>query len=153
MILLDADVLLIRLRFRQDPKAVENDRLLDLIRTGAVAAGVLQHTLLETVGMLSFNTASADIAGLYDAIPRRLNLTVIPAPTPADLYAGLTVDDVRDRIALKMSFGDAVAAAQVTRFVPAAAAFLTWNAKHFVGKLPVPVLTPAEWLAARPATP
>jgi hypothetical protein len=25
-------------------------------------------------------------------------------------------------------------------------AFLSWNAKHFAGKLPVPALTPREWL-------
>ena len=29
---------------------------------------------------------------------------------------------------------------------PALSAFVSWNAKHFVGKLGIPALTPREWL-------
>ena len=35
-------------------------------------------------------------------------------------------------------------------FAPPATALLTWNAKHFRGRLGLPVLTPDEWLNQQP---
>ena len=34
----------------------------------------------------------------------------------------------------------------VGQHAPALSAFVSWNAKHFVGRLGVPSLTPREWL-------
>jgi hypothetical protein len=46
-------------------------------------------------------------------------------------------------------------AVQIAKFVPTAAALVTWNARHFRGKLNVPVMTPDEWLQQQspPAAP
>jgi hypothetical protein len=49
-------------------------------------------------------------------------------------------------MAEQMALGDAVQAAQITRYAPNALALLTWNARHFTGKVAIPVLTPQEWL-------
>ena len=54
------------------------------------------------------------------------------------------------QIAKKMSLGDAIQVAQIVKYAPGASCLVTWNAKHFLGKLAIPVLTPAEWLAANP---
>ena len=50
----------------------------------------------------------------------------------------------------KMALGDAVQAVQIRMFAPHADALLTWNAKHFKGKIVIPVLTPEEWLQQQP---
>jgi len=63
--------------------------------------------------------------------------------------------DLTHQMSLKMSLADAVQAVQIRLFAPHADALLTWNAKHFRGKVTVPVLTPEEWLNLQPppATP
>jgi hypothetical protein len=50
----------------------------------------------------------------------------------------------------KMSLGDAVQAVQIADFKPDADLLLTWNAKHFLGKVAIPVMTPGDWLAIQP---
>ena len=52
-----------------------------------------------------------------------------------------------------MSLGDAVQAVQTAHFVPSADCLLTWNARHFTGKIAVPVMTPQEWLQQQGPTP
>lgn len=48
-----------------------------------------------------------------------------------------------------MSLGDAVQAVQIAKYASLADCLLTWNAKHFQGKLVLPVHTPVEWLQQR----
>ena len=150
MILIDADVLLIRYRYVRDVRTVVNAEFLARVRAGDVAAGILQHTLLEVAANLSFNTSPADVPRLFTSIPFDCRLTVVPPPDPAANYAGVTEVAVRGRISRQMGLGDAVAAAQTASFRPTANGFVSWNARHFVGKTPVPVLTPADWLVANP---
>jgi len=45
----------------------------------------------------------------------------------------------------RMALGDAVNAVQIGQFVAHAECLLTWNAKHYQGKLAIPALTPEEW--------
>jgi hypothetical protein len=52
-----------------------------------------------------------------------------------------------------MALGDAVQAVQIARNASHADCLLTWNARHFVGKTAVPVLTPEDWLDQRAAGP
>ncbi len=56
-------------------------------------------------------------------------------------------------MAQRMSLGDAVMAVQIATDAPQATAFVTWNAKHFRGKLVVPVFTPEEWLSQQSPPP
>jgi hypothetical protein len=46
----------------------------------------------------------------------------------------------------RMALKDAEIALIVEQHASALSAFVSWNAKHFVGKLGVPTLTPPEWL-------
>jgi len=48
----------------------------------------------------------------------------------------------------QMSPADAVQAAQIARHASHAECLLTWNARHFRGKLVIPVV-PEEWLTQR----
>ena len=96
MILLDADVLLIDLRYPRDPRFPRNRQALAQLRSDGINRGITSPALLEVVGILSFNVAPAHVPRL-----------------PAQLIAQ--------------------------------------NAKHFAGKVVIPVLTPEEWLNQRTA--
>lgn len=49
----------------------------------------------------------------------------------------------------RMALGDAVQAVQIQRHAAGADCLLSWNAKHFAGKLPIPVYTPEEWVRSQ----
>jgi hypothetical protein len=62
-----------------------------------------------------------------------------------DATAGELLSRVEQRMALK----DAEIALTVDKHAASVSAFLSWNAKHFAGKLPVKAVTPREWLRRR----
>jgi hypothetical protein len=51
----------------------------------------------------------------------------------------------------RMALKDAEIALAVEEHAVNLSAFLSWNAKHFEEKLPVPALTPIAWLRRRSA--
>ncbi|MBY0512462.1 MAG: hypothetical protein K2P78_00955 [Gemmataceae bacterium] len=150
MILLDSDVLLIDIRYQGDQRSVVNRQALDRLRRDGHAVRVTTQVILEVVGVLSFRTPAADVPLMPDRIKSQYGLEVLPDPTTDPDYAGCTVPELLARMAHKMALGDAILAVQVGKHAPAATALLTWNAKHFRGKLAVPVLTPEEWLNLQP---
>lgn len=152
-ILIDADVLVVDYRYARDQKYSRNRQALDRIRQDGHILGITLHALLESVGILSFMTPVSKIAGLPNYLIGLYKLKVFPDPQVRPVYAELTVDDIVTQMATKMSLGDAVLAVQIRLFTPHADALLTWNAKHFRGKLAVPVLTPEEWLNQQPPKP
>jgi hypothetical protein len=152
MILLDSDVLLIDLRYPNDPRFVLNRQVLQ--RLAQVPLGVMSQTLLEVVGNLSFNTPVARIPQLPSYVATRYRLAVFPSFQQCPDYAGCTVFEVLTQMERQMALGDAVLVVQVARYAPFSQVLLTWNARHFVGKLVIPVLTPQDWLAQQgPSTP
>ncbi len=146
MILLDSDVLILDFRYKRDPRYPVNRRVLGQILSGQVLGGITSHTLLEVVGNMSFNVPSADVPLLPALLAVQYNLLVLPDPGAAPDYAGCTVPELIAQMGVKMSLGDAVQAVQIARFARNAQCLLTWNAKHFMGKIAIPVLTPQEWL-------
>jgi hypothetical protein len=146
MILLDSDVLLIDLRYPNDAKFAVNRQTLDRIRDRQLACGITIQTLLETVGILSFNLSSARLPRLPNLLRVQYRLSVVPDPQQHPGYAGCTIDELVQQMSQRMALGDAVQAVQVRRHAPTADCLLSWNSKHFVGKLPIPTYTPEEWL-------
>lgn len=153
MILLDSDVLMIDLRYLRDARYAGNRRFLDHARAKRLPLGITSHTLLEIVGLSSFNISAADIPTLAALIPARYAIQVIPDPARFPDYAQCQVPDVLNQMALRMALGDAVNAVQINKFATYADCLLTWNAKHYHGKLPIPVLTPEQWWQQNPRTP
>ncbi len=147
MILLDADVLLIDIRFPRDANFAVNQQLLERLRSERRAAGIAAQALLEVVGILSFNVSPAKIPALARQVARQYRLTIVPDWKSHPEYAGCRVQEILDQMTRQMALGDAVQAVQIERFAPQAECLLTWNARHFVGKLVIPVFTPQEWLA------
>jgi hypothetical protein len=150
VIILDADVLIVDLAYPNDPNYPTNRRFLDYVALNGIDSQVTTQGLLEVIGKRSYNTPVAAIAGLPTVLLVRYVLKLIPDPAVTPEYAGCTFDEVVAQIGTQMSLGDAVMAVQIAKFAPTATALVTWNAKHFHGKLVVPVLTPDEWLQQQP---
>ena len=151
-VMIDADVLVIDKMHREDSRFVSNRELLDRILSEEILAGITTQALFETTGKFSFNTALHEIPTLHEVTLVKYGLFPVPNIDIEKDYSGVTLKETMEYISKKMSLGDAIMAAQIEKYAPDAKALLTWNAKHFDQKICVPVLTPAEWLAAHPAT-
>jgi hypothetical protein len=157
VILLDADVILIDRKYVTDPRRGVNSTVLARLMTERQAIGMVAHAVLEVVGVMSHGTTEGDVPLIPDALRTVYGIAIVPDLGSMPDYAGCTHRELLLQMSTKMSLGDAVQAVQINKFLPSAEALLTWNAKHFRGKLAVPVLTPEEWLQqqppAAPATP
>ena len=150
MILLDADILLIELRYPNDSRFAVNRQLLDNIQAGRVRAGMTVQALLEVVGVLSFNVSAARVPRLADLLCVQYGLTLLPDPRHHPGYAGCTFGELVSQMSRQMALGDAVQAVQAVQIAHDVAeidCLLSWNARHFHNKIAVPVLTPPDWLA------
>ncbi len=153
MILLDADLFVIDLQKQTDSRFGRNRQAFVALAVCGQPLAVTAHVLLEVVGILSYGTPAAAVPTLPARFVKMYNLRVVPDLVATPEYAACTVAEVIQQMTFKMSLGDAVEAVQIRRFAPAATALLTWNAKHFVGRLAVPVMTPDEWLNQQPPVP
>ena len=147
MILLDADIILIDRKYSTDPRWPVNRAALDRFSTEGLPLGMVSHAVLEVVGVMSYGTATQDIPLIPAAIQIAYGIAIIPDHVLEPDYARTTFDELIRQMSMKMSLGDAVQSIQIASFFPTADLLLTWNAKHFVGKLAIPVMTPADWLA------
>jgi hypothetical protein len=131
----------IDLRYPNDPVARVNRRALR--RLAAQGTGITSVlNLFEVCGIPSFNLSAPALRALYVHFERRYAVTVVPGggdevrlPDPA---AGELLAKMERRMALK----DAEIALVVEQHAATLDAFLSWNAKHFADRIPVPALTP-----------
>lgn len=147
MILLDADILLLDIRYPRDARFGINERLLKTLQEQGLARAITLYTLLEVVGILSFNLPSAQIPRIYTLLPGRYNLLVVPALGVSQEVPAFALSAILTLMEKKMALGDAFQALYIQQFAPQATCVLSWNARHFHQKLSVPALTPEEWLA------
>ncbi len=152
MFVLDADVILTDCRYQRDSRHAVTRQVLDMLRQSGHPLGITTQALLEVAGVLSFNVSAHLISTLPTAIQTQYQLVVIPNPESVPDYAGCSFAELVHQMQEKMGLGDAVMSVQLRKFAPPNSTLLTWNAKHFVGKIAIPVLTPAEWLAQQNPT-
>lgn len=146
MILLDADVLLLDIRYPRDARFATNRAALDRFQSEGWNVGVTVQALLEVVGILSFNVAPSKLPVLWRQLPIQYGVDVCPDPQTHPNYAGCTVQELLAQMTKRMALGDAAQALQIEQFAPSADCLITWNAQHFRGKLAIPIMTPEEWL-------
>jgi hypothetical protein len=149
VILLDSDVLLIELRYVNDPKFSINRQALDQLHADQIQLAVTSQALLETIGILSFNVSPSHISQLPRLLSIQFKLNLLPDFQQCPEYANCTVQEIIIQMARQMALGDAVQAVQIARYASFATCLLTWNARHFQGKVVIPVFTPHEWLSRR----
>lgn len=147
MIFVDSNLFVIDLRYPRDRNHRINRTALDrLAREANGVTSVLN--VLEVCGILSFNLSAESLRALFIHFPRRYGVTVLPG---CGFATRLPAPDAHELLALmarRMSVKDAEIALAVEQQTANVTAFLTWNAKHFAGKLSVPSLTPREWMQA-----
>ena len=145
MIVLDADLLVIDLRYPSDARYAMNRQVLDALHLGNERVAITCHTLLEVVGVVSFSASASVVATLPMKIPAWYAVEVLPDPQVNPVYADCGVADLINRMTHRCSLGDGVTMEQIERFIPHASFLLSWNARHFQGRLAVPAITPEEW--------
>lgn len=145
MIFVDSNLFVMDLRYPDDVNYRVNRRALDrLARNGTGMTSILN--LLELCGILSFNLSAAALHGLYVHFVRRYGVTVVPAAGYDTRLPAPAARDILARMEKGMALKDAEIALAVEQYAANLSAFVSWNAKHFAGKLAVPALTPHEWL-------
>ena len=107
--------------------------------------------LLEICGILSFNLNERQLRALYRHFARRFGVRIVPEDRDGRAVVPATPSEVLTLMASKMSFGDALVASAVLRWAPAAESFVSWDAKHFEGKVATRVVTPVEFLGRKNA--
>jgi hypothetical protein len=145
VIFVDSNLFVIDLRYPDDANYRVNRRALARLgrdRTGMT--GILN--VLEICGILSFNLSAVSLYALYVHFAQRYRVTVVPGGGYDTQLPASTARDVLAMMEKRMALKDTEIALTVEQHAASLNAFVTWNAKHFAGKLSVPVLTPREWL-------
>ncbi len=144
MICIASDVFLIDLRYPADPRASESGAFLKwVVETGRGATTIIN--LLEVTGVLSFNLNGQQLVDFYAHFPRRYNVRVLPSHEEGQRLPALRSAEILRVMQRKAAFGDATIATLVNRLQSTVESFVTWNASHFVGRVAVPVFTPATF--------
>jgi hypothetical protein len=151
MILLDADLLVLAIRYPRDARFSTNELLLKTLQERELARGITLYALLEVIGVLSFNLPTDQIQRLHTLLPGRYNLQVLPALGVDQVTPAFSLSAILAQIEQKMALGDAFQTLYIQQFASHATCLLSWNARHFYQKLPIPALTPEEWLAQNPS--
>lgn len=144
MIFVDTNVFVIALRYPRDPNAAANARFLEGLRKGGNGATSILN-VLETCGILSFNLNGRQLRALYAYFGKRFGIEVLPRDTAAGLVPA-DAEDLLRYVTRRMSFGDALVAQAVDLRASDTSAFVSWDARHFRGKITATALTPAEFL-------
>jgi hypothetical protein len=144
VIFVDSNLFVIDLRYRDDRNYHVNRRALDRLRDeGTGMTGLIN--LLEVCGILSFNLSADALHALYAHFARRYAITVVPDSGHDTPFTTATAGELLSRMEQRMALKDAEIALTVDKHA-SVSTFLSWNAKHFAGKLSVDALTPREWL-------
>jgi hypothetical protein len=148
MVAIDSDVFLIDCRYQRDPNYPVNRRFLDELAARQIDRVTTLFNLLEICGVLTFNLNAAQLRAFYASFGQRYGIRILAPQLPErvgqrmiELLAGRTLGVVMRRV----SFGDALALLTVESH-PDVDVFITWNARHFVGRTRLEVITPQEWL-------
>ena len=144
MIFVDSNLFVIDLRYPNDRSARVNRRALARLERQKTGVTSLLN-LLEVCGVLSFNLSPSALHALYAHFERRYGVAVIADGSEATIPT-FTATDLLRRMEQRMALKDAEIALVVEQHAATVTTFLSWNAKHFSGKLPVPALTPRQWL-------
>lgn len=145
MIFVDSNLFVIDLRYPADSNYRVNRRA--LARLGRDGTGMTSLlNLLEVCGILSFNLSAPALHALYVHFARRYRMTLVPGSGYDTQLPAPTARRVLERMEKRMGLKDAEIALMVEQHAASLTAFISWNAKHFAGKLPVPALTPRAWL-------
>lgn len=150
MVVIDTDIFILEFRFHRDPKYPMNKRFLSTIQAAGGATTI--YSIMEFLGKMSFNVNPAELAKWRSWLRDAYNLVVIWPETraiDADSFAySVLYNHPFERMCrTPIAFVDSLILDLVEQ-IDLVEAFVTWNARHFVGKTSVAVKTPEEYLAS-----
>jgi hypothetical protein len=158
VIFVDSNLFVVDLRYPGDANYRLNRHALDRLSTeGSAVTSILN--VLEVCGILSFNLSREALHALYVHFPHRYRVAVVPAGGYDAVLPAPHVRELLSAMERRMALKDAEIALVVEQQSANLTAFLSWNARHFAGKLSVPAMTPREWMKGigrrrkRPAKP
>jgi predicted nucleic acid-binding protein len=145
LVLIDTNVFVIDLRYKQDSHHRVNKKFLEVIgETGNGFTTIIN--LLEVCGILSFNLSERQLGELWQYFERRYNVTVLPDTGLDSTFPSVRVREVFEWIRKKLSFGDAYILAVALKRLPVLSTMITWDKEHFKAEFPGRLFTPAEYL-------
>jgi predicted nucleic acid-binding protein len=106
LVLIDTNVFVIDLRYKQDSHYRANRQFLEAMgETGTGFTTIVN--LLELCGILSFNLNDRQLRELWVYFEQRYNVTVLPDITLEGTLPSLRIREIFEWIKKKLSFGDA----------------------------------------------
>ena len=150
MVIIDTDVFVLEFRFRRDHRYPINKRFLSAIQASGGAITI--YSVIEFLGKISFNMNPARLREWRSWLQDAYNLTIIwpeARGMDADSFVrSLVFNHPFERMCrTPIAFVDSLIL-DLAEQVEQAETFITWNAKHFVGKTSLAVKTPEEHLAS-----
>lgn len=147
MIIIDSDVLLLAFAFSRDERQPVNRQFLSM----TTPRGATIYSVMEVLGKLSFNFSPSHLqqwpAWLQDTYRLNILYPLVDGQEAMSCLRREFVESPLQSMTQRMSYLDALILRLVAA-TPGVEMFVTWNARHFAGKSPVRVMTPAEVLAA-----
>lgn len=140
---LDSDIFIRQLRYKRDVRFEANQKLLDRIVAGKMRGFTSVFNVLEVCGVLSFNLSPEELTDLYVDFPNRYRVKILASFNKEGCF-DYDVFALFEQIQKRQSLGDAETALTVQRFTRHLDAFVSWNAKHFEGKISIPAKTPDD---------
>lgn len=149
MVVIDTDVFLIEFAFHRDDRYTVNFDFLSAVRGWKPA--ITFYNLMEILGQLSFNLSPRQLGEWRLWLQGAYGLTVLWPESGDQTAEAFFQDEMYHRPFAKMqvqrmAFLDALVIGLAER-TPEVESFVTWNARHFLAKTPLTVLTPPEFLA------
>jgi hypothetical protein len=147
VIIIDSDVLLLAFAFSRDERQPVNRQFLSM----TTPRGATIYSVMEVLGKLSFNFSPSHLqqwpAWLQDTYQLNILYPLVDGQEAMSCLRREFVESPLQSMTQRMSYLDALILRLVAA-TPGVEMFVTWNARHFAGKSPVRVMTPAEVLAA-----
>lgn len=151
MVIIDTDILIMEFRFQRDKKYPINNQFLSILQ--ATGGAITVYTLMEFLGKMSFNVNLSRLTRWRSWLRDAYNLVIIwpeAQGIDADSFVHtLIFEHPFERMCRKpIAFVDSLIL-NLAEQADEAETFVTWNAKHFVGKTSLTVKTPKEYLASQ----
>lgn len=142
VVAIDTDVLVIHHIYTHDHRYDVNERFLREVRKN-YRIGLTIHNLLELYGIASLVWTKEKALSLYETYLRAKDVVILYPSMPLDWTS--YIEKVSTYIAKGLHYGDSLIAWTLDDVSPRC--FVTWNTKHFKGKINIEVLTPSEFLS------
>lgn len=150
MILIDSDVYAIHLMYLRDVRFSLNQDFLNWVQP--IPKSTTIFNLLEICGKASFNLSLAGLQKLYRDFDKNYRVRVLFPKTQGlsgeEFLQRVLIQRSLHKIFTRMALLDALILSTAEDY-PELDTLISWNARHFRGKTPLTVLTPAEYLEGR----